>query len=178
MYTVVICLATVVVGIDAGWQPLPEGGTEYLIQIEPHLLEGLRSGELDEVISSQIPPNVKNVRAFRISVGDGALPRLLPDPEQERPLAEPAVFSTDPGGKPIDTQQAAFEQKLDAKPKDVDPEETVETSTPKKSEDSRPWLVLMVTVCALAASLGGNVYLGMLTRDARCRCRSLLGSAS
>ncbi len=45
MCGLVVCLATVVVGIDAGWQPLDGGGVEYLIQIEPQLLDALRSGE-------------------------------------------------------------------------------------------------------------------------------------
>ena len=178
MCAVVVCLATVVVGIDAGWRPLPEGGVEYLIQIEPHLIDALRSGELNEVISSQIPPRVKDVRAFRISVGNETLPQLLPEPDLAVPAAEPKSFAADPGGKPIDTQQATFVQTTGAKTESADPVEEPVTPAPKTPKSDRPWLVLTLTVCALATSLGGNIYLGMLTRDARRRCRTLLGSTS
>jgi len=188
MYAVVACLATVVVGIDAGWRPLPEGGVEYLIQIEPHMLESLSSGELNEVISSHLPPRVQDVRAFRISVGNEELPRLLPeprlpDPGLATPSAEPRSFSPEPDDKPIEAQQANFENVTEANPTETaepDEESAEEPAdpAPEESENDRPWLALTLTVCALATSLGGNIYLGMLTRDARRRCRTLLGSAS
>ena len=71
----IACIAAVLLGIDAGWQPLPEGGMEYIIQIEPQLLDTLRSGE---PIQSDVPSYVKDVRAYRIVVGTGKLPRQLP----------------------------------------------------------------------------------------------------
>jgi hypothetical protein len=79
----IACIAAVLLGVDAGWQPLPDGGTEYIIQIEPQLLETLRSGE---PIQSDVPSYVKDVRAYRIVVGTAKLPRELP-PQGERPGA-------------------------------------------------------------------------------------------
>ena len=72
----VVLVATALLGIEAGWKPLPEGGVEYHIQIEPHVLEALKSGE---AIYSDVPPHVRNVRAYKITVGtEEGLPRELP----------------------------------------------------------------------------------------------------
>jgi len=80
MYGAAFCLLTAALGYDVGWQPLPDGGMEYIIQIEPHVLEMLKSGEQ---IVSDIPPNLRGVRSYRITVGTEKLPREgeLPEPE-------------------------------------------------------------------------------------------------
>ncbi len=39
MYTLALWVATAAVGIDVGWQRLPEGGMQYIIQLDPHTLE-------------------------------------------------------------------------------------------------------------------------------------------
>ncbi len=76
----ILCVTAVLLGIDAGWRPLPGGGVEYLIQIEPHVLATLESGT---PIQSDIPPQVKDVRAYRITVGKEQLPRELPVPDND-----------------------------------------------------------------------------------------------
>ena len=75
----ILCVATVLLGIDAGWHSLPEGGVEYLIQIEPDTFDRLKSGDV-ETILSYIRPDVRaaDVRAIRISIGDKELPQDLP----------------------------------------------------------------------------------------------------
>jgi len=76
------CVAAMALGIDVGWRPLSEGGVEYLIQIEPDLLDTLQPGE---AIGSDVPPRlVGQIRAYRITVGTEELPRELP---QELPVA-------------------------------------------------------------------------------------------
>ncbi len=87
----IACIAAIILGIDAGWQPLPDGGMLYIIQIEPELIDTLRSGE---PIQSDFPSSVKDVRAFRIVVGTAELPRQLP-PEQSEPPG-PAAATADP----------------------------------------------------------------------------------
>lgn len=67
-----LLLAAASVGIDFGWQPIAGGGVEYIIQIEPELLESLASGRAD--IVSEIPPFLQGVRSYRITVGTGPLP--------------------------------------------------------------------------------------------------------
>jgi hypothetical protein len=74
----ILCLAVVALGVDAGWQPLPDGGLEYIIQIEPHLVGQLQPGA--EIIS-HLNPEAKGVRSVRICVGTADLPRRsLPAP--------------------------------------------------------------------------------------------------
>jgi len=90
----IVFLAALLGGIDAGWEPLPEGGVLYLIQIDPGLLESRGPGES---IESCIPPQVQDVRAVRISVGTGPLPRELPpEPEDKSPAAVPEDKSWSP----------------------------------------------------------------------------------
>ncbi|NQU26601.1 MAG: hypothetical protein HQ567_35400 [Candidatus Nealsonbacteria bacterium] len=84
-------LAVVLGGIETGWQPLPEGGVQYLIQIDRELLE---SRELGQSLESYVPPHVHDVRAVRITMGTGPLPRELPvvasaEPVDKAPIAPP-----------------------------------------------------------------------------------------
>jgi hypothetical protein len=69
--TVLVALAAV--GVDYGWQPGADGQLEYIVQIEPSLLDSLRSGK---EIASEIHPDARGVRRFRIRVGTGTLPRI------------------------------------------------------------------------------------------------------
>ena len=89
----IACIAAVLLGVDAGWQPLPEGGMEYIIQIEPQLLETLKSGE---PIQSDVPSYVKDVRSYRIVVGTAKLPRQLPPAEVDSPAAATAAKNPPP----------------------------------------------------------------------------------
>jgi hypothetical protein len=94
----VMLLAAAALGIDYGWQPRDEGGLEYLIQIEPELLDALRAGE---AIRSDLPPALRHVRSYRITVGRGELPRV-------GDLAPPADEKTQP--ITIERHQATAEQ--------------------------------------------------------------------
>lgn len=76
-----VILLAAVLGADAqanvevGWRPLPGGGMQYLIQLDPLTVEVLRTGQ---AIESYIPPQVKDVRGFQIGIGTGKLPRIDP----------------------------------------------------------------------------------------------------
>jgi len=52
-------------GVKFGSQPLPGGGIEYIIQVDPLSLDTLRSGA---DIYSDIPPELRDVRSFRITM--------------------------------------------------------------------------------------------------------------
>jgi hypothetical protein len=71
------CLAAALVGVEPGWQPLPGGGMEYILQIKPGTREALHP---NEAIESDVPEAVRDVRHVRIVVGRDALPKKLPDP--------------------------------------------------------------------------------------------------
>lgn len=81
----VVCIAAVLLGIDAYWSPLPGGGVEYIIRIEPHLLDRIASGEV-EAIQSDVPPYVKDVRAYRISAGTEQSAKRTPAAEVGSPV--------------------------------------------------------------------------------------------
>src|SRR4051812_17605743 len=66
----VILLSTV--GVDAGWQPLKDGGYEYTVQIEPQQLRMLKPGEY---LASEIPPKYRDVRRILVTVGTEKLAR-------------------------------------------------------------------------------------------------------
>lgn len=87
----IILLAAATVGVDYGWQPRAGGGFEYIIQVEPETLQSLGRGE---DIVSDIPPYLRDVRSYRITVGTGDVPRLGTPPvstEVEPPPAEPKL---------------------------------------------------------------------------------------
>jgi hypothetical protein len=73
MNSLLFLFAASSVGVDYGWQPNQDGEIEYIIQIEPELLESLRIGT---EITSRVDPQVQGVRRFRIRVGNGTPPRL------------------------------------------------------------------------------------------------------
>lgn len=162
MNLLLACLAGATLGIESGWRPLPDGGTEYIIQLDPQTLETLRSGQ---AIQSDIPPEAGTVRSYRIVVGEGKLPRTSP-PQ----IPQPHVSTRPPS-------------KL---PQDVSPEppptlEQPPTSTFSENTDSlnqtqpaRPWGLLMVALLGLFASLGANAYLGWLLYG--CRRQSAVSS--
>ena len=75
-------------GIEVGWKPLRDGGVQYILQIDPQVIEALRAGFAAE---SDVPPEVKDVRSFQLRIGKGGtLPRELP--------AAPAAAMSPVGG--------------------------------------------------------------------------------
>lgn len=100
MHAVAIVLAASALTVDYGWEKTGDGQLEYIIQIEPPLLEVLRAGG---TITSEIDPQVAQVRRFRVRVGRDPVPRELPsaaiDAAGARPIEmpnEPAYTTLDP----------------------------------------------------------------------------------
>jgi hypothetical protein len=94
MFAHVLCFCTVVIGINVGWQPLQEGGMEYVIQLDPQSLEALRSGE---PIQSDIPPGAGEVRSFKFYSGTERPPRISPP---ARPIQSPPASRTESARMP------------------------------------------------------------------------------
>ena len=117
MHTFMLCVATAVVGIEVGWQRLPEGGMQYIIQLEPQTLDALRAGE---TIESDIPPGAGEIRSYRLIVGKKALPRetppmpaaKLPEPsaaDRQPPApAPPHALAPDPGSRSLPERPAVY----------------------------------------------------------------------
>ena len=74
-----LLLAALTMGVDYGWQPASDGQMEYIVQIEPVTLIAMREGQ--EVVS-QIDPQMRNARRFRIHVGTEMVPRRGNPPAQ------------------------------------------------------------------------------------------------
>jgi hypothetical protein len=117
-----LCVTTLLLGIDVGWQPLPGGGTEYIIQIAPQAMGATIEAMRSDGLQSDIPAEVKDIRAWRILVGTGDLPRRLPpvpkvdlhDPPLPAPTS-PAIRPELPDAKtlaPAETRPAPEPQEV------------------------------------------------------------------
>ena len=82
MVSTMVCLAAMTLGVDVGWEP-SDGGLEYIIQIEPEMLDSLRDGR---VIRSDVRPHLRGeLRTWRIQFGTGPVPQTdLPEPAPGR----------------------------------------------------------------------------------------------
>ena len=78
MHAVLMLVAVALPGIDVGWIQLPDGSYEYIIQIEPEMLERLREGH---DLRSDLPPALRNVSRYQIRVGTAPLPHEGIPPE-------------------------------------------------------------------------------------------------
>jgi hypothetical protein len=76
MDAALMLLYLVAAGVNYGWQPArdAEDGYEYIVQVEPELLDAMRRGEPTQ-IESNVPPEIAPVRKVRIVAGRGDLPR-------------------------------------------------------------------------------------------------------
>jgi len=161
MTALAICIAVATLGIDVGWKPLPEGGVEYIIQLDPLALEALRDGQ---PLQSDIHPDAGEVRSYRIIIGSEKLTR------EEQPV------------RPKPTKES--QEKLTREKQPAQPKPTKESlkKLPKKSPTNnrpqppsplpaKPWLPLTVTLFGLFASLGANVYLAWIAWEFRQRAK-------
>ena len=91
MNLMLVCSSFCLLGVEVGWEPMPRGGVEYVIQLEPQVLDALRSGD---VVRSDLKPEVKDIRAFRIQTGTQPPRRELPPAETKDPPPRPWVALT------------------------------------------------------------------------------------
>ncbi len=178
MTAIMMWMAVATLGIDVGWQRMPDGGMQYIIQIEPQTYDALGAGQ---PIQSDLPGDLKDIRSYRIVVGSKKLPRdPLPVATIARPALPPIAASQpapphplplDLTMKPLVSQQEVFKEPTAAPPVATEPKSA---SEPQSSTPERPWLPLIFTLFGLFASFGGNLYLGWVVLDLRKRCQSLL----
>lgn len=95
MHSLALFVVAASLGVDYGWQPTEDGHLEYIIQVDPSLVELLKQGQ---EITSEIHPDAQGVRRFRIQVGTAKLARenlpelaVQPEPEAEMPAKRPPV---------------------------------------------------------------------------------------
>lgn len=176
-----LLLGGLLLGIDVGWKPLPDGeGMELLIQLSPSAVEAMKLGE---PWMTDIPASVGEVRAYRITVGNESLPRIAPPPKlpalsenQPSRLTPLRPIKPKPEEQLLPEQQAVFMTPGSGEGADLaDGEETPSTGPVGQNEEthSRPWMLLVGTALALAGSLGGNAYLLWGLREAHRRYQEL-----
>jgi hypothetical protein len=175
VHCVLLALSLSVLGVEVGWEPLPDGGMTYVIQIEPELLESLADGRIPQV-ESVFHPDAGRVAAYRtvrVVMGRGRVdrtapsaPGMLPPGLDGRPMAErPATFFESPAAAGIAGEAAPASPAPD------------ETASGQPDEPRRPWGALLATLMGLFASLGGNAYLGWITWETRRRYRQAVAQA-
>ena len=106
-----ILVAAATLGTDYGWQPYGDGGLEYIIQIEPLLLDALARGQ---PLTSAIHPDAAGVTRFRIQVGTGPLPREGRPPEPEPDPADSSAYGLPPS---IDASEPDAPASSDVEPR-------------------------------------------------------------
>jgi len=158
-------LAASILGIDVGWQPLPEGGVEYIIQIPLQTFEVLKPGDL---VQSRVPEEVKDIRQCRVVIGRAALPRQLP---RQSSGQSPTSFPSDSAGKQRVEHAAAtggvFGQDDGSQTGSSEPGQQNHVD-----QHAAAWWPTVAALVALFASLGANVYLGWLTWELHRRCQT------
>jgi hypothetical protein len=65
-----ILLILAAAGIQWGWEPNAGGGNTYIVQVEPELIDTFR----EHGFSSDVPPDLRDIRRIEIRVGADALP--------------------------------------------------------------------------------------------------------
>ena len=81
----IVCIAAVLLGVDASWPPLPDGGLQYVIRIEPQVFARLESGAI-EAVGSHVPRDLDDIRAFQIVIGTQQSAGDAPTPGAQSPI--------------------------------------------------------------------------------------------
>ena len=141
MNSAVLLIALSVQGVDVGWQEAEDGSIEYIIQIEPQLVESLKDGH---DLTSGVRPELRHIRRYRVVVGSEKLPQNPPLEELKRRWEEEkaAAKAAEPAPKPIDEpkgEPVAEPKKSDVPPafQDLPPIEFPER--PKEPLGSNPF---------------------------------------
>ena len=139
--------ALLLTGIEAAYVPVDEGGGDYLVRVEPDLVQGGSPYHF----TSYLPADSRYVRRVRIYVADAWPPAVersvIEAAKRPRRMASVAVASARPAESPLAAAGMA--------------------ATTGNAE--RPWGWLIGSLIALFLSLGANAYLGMLLGSMRQR---------
>ena len=104
MHALIIGVTWGVLGLNAGWRPLPGSGVEYIIQIAPHEVEVFKQ---ERIIESEVPPQVKDIRSYRIQIGNELLPRQDPPKTPSTP-ARPTMVPEPAKAPPAKPATSAY----------------------------------------------------------------------
>jgi len=196
MYALLIAAASL--GIDAGWQPLPEGGLEYIVQIEPQMLETMSSALIEDNVSDIPPDLMSSVRKIRITFGTQALPReglaepaptaaspptAVPPPASQADTAPELDPANEPPAQPTfrpepnalagmtTAEHAVFNRPISD---GTGPDGADAGQTAGPSSESKPWLPLLAALAVATGSFFGMLYFAWIAYDYRSRYREAM----
>ncbi len=188
------CLAMALMGADLGFRPASNGGTDFIIHVNPATLQATRPGDPIELYVERAAQGLRPSH-FYITPFDDKLPGEVSVPPARAPIgpASPVIpaVATSSAPSPYTTPGAA--PVTIPPPSSVLPEQTgprpgtLANSTSAESrfgglapvnpgggnpvQPDRPWLLMCLLVIGLSAS---NSYIGWLFWDSRQRYRGLL----
>jgi len=149
-------------GIEVGWRPLLDGGTEYVIRVSPEELADLKLGDI--IAASDVPPDLPPIKSYRIEVGRGAVERRVPPagstvleaPENaaaansQRPApsatiplvftepAAPQAMDRPPAAPPKESKNSADQVQGSAKATEGDPGRQTQDEQPRSTTGEAP----------------------------------------
>jgi hypothetical protein len=187
MTAAALLIAVSTLGVKWGWEPVDDG-IRYIIQIEPHLVDSFAAGQ---DILSDLPRSTLPIRGYKITVGTDRLPNegVLPTPYETGPRFPTAYVPPNDGTSgPTSGSPAPATSIAEAAPTGLTATTALRpTAEPPSPSDviystdsvgstvspslSSPWTA---TLLVLFASLGVNLYLGLIARGFRNRCIELL----
>jgi hypothetical protein len=118
MNAAMVLVAAASLGVAPGWERLPDGGVEYIIQIAPHHFESLKG---DSELASDLPTGL-DVRRVRITVGTAKLPRnpSLAEIRADARRRKEAREATDSAPPEVADSRATDDPSNEAGPKERD----------------------------------------------------------
>ncbi|MBN2296594.1 MAG: hypothetical protein JXM70_29470 [Pirellulales bacterium] len=190
MFGTILCVATLALGVETGWEPNDAGGLDYIIQIDSTQLKHLKEGI---PYQSDLPKNLRGLQTIRFQVGDKKLPRIALAPEKKTLPDPPAVvefpgnklpsnsttsespkkLADNPATKPIPhVAKAVFDEPLDSKSPAKEGMPKDETS--KKTDPEKPWSLLYGVIALAVGFAAAFTYLSWIHIGMRSRYRHLL----
>jgi len=149
--------ALLLTGIEAAYVPTDDGGGDYLVRVEPDLVQNGSPYHF----TSDVPADSRDVRRVRIYVADAWPPAVersvIEAAKRPRRVAPVAVASARPAEQPLPLTATGGLPGMPA------------VAGVAAAEAERPWGWLIGSLIALFLSLGANAYLGMLLGSMRQR---------
>jgi hypothetical protein len=110
MVSAALVLLVAGMGVGFGWQPMPDGSPryEYIVQVEPEMLETLAEGQTIPIVSD-VPAGLGPIARVRVVVGRGEVPRrriitqLKPNTDDAASSGVVLTQYTEPSGRYADS---------------------------------------------------------------------------
>lgn len=197
MFAAMVLVAASAVGVEPGWEKLDGGGWRYYIQIDPENLKALAAGE---PIESDIPPELWDIRSYRVVLGGRPVPREpLPDisarpkgpvsPGAATVAGEPGRIGGGPSAAPFSEGPRLGWPGPGAPPTEGPAKSTASPGfeeqtlarprleategTAATGQPEKPWLAMTIASSAAFGCFGGMLYAGWIAWDYRRRYRQL-----